>query len=151
MRGQVLGVDVRTGHGLLAGDDGRRYTFLPEDWAPAGEPAIGQTVDFETSDTRALNVFPLPAVLAPAVAPAPPALPVGDRNKYVAAVLAFFLGTLGIHRFYLGRNGSGVAMLLLSLSMLGLILTGPWALIDTIRYLMMSDQEFAARYARHPR
>ena len=42
-------------------------------------------------------------------------------------------------------------MLLLSLSMLGLILTGPWALIDTIRYLMMSDQEFAARYARHPR
>ena len=46
MRGQVLGVDVRTGHGLLAGDDGRRYTFLPEDWAPAGEPAIGQTVDF---------------------------------------------------------------------------------------------------------
>ena len=153
MRGQVLGVDTRSGEGLVAGDDGKRYRFTPEDWAQRGEPKIGVKVDFEAEGDRALSVFPMPAEAGTrhVLAPPPPRAPVNDRNKYVAAVLAFFLGTLGIHRFYLGRNGSGVAMLLLSLSMLGLILTGPWALIDTIRYLMMSDQEFAARYARHPR
>lgn len=145
MRGQVLGMDVRTGAGLVAGDDGRRYTFGPEDWAQRGEPAIGQTVDFETAEGRALNIFPLP-VAAPAVAP-PPA-PATDRNRIVAALIAFFFGTLGIHRFYLGRTGSGVAMLVLSLTFVGLIVTAPWALIDAVRYLLMSDREFAARYPR---
>lgn len=145
MRGQVLGLDTRTGHGLVAGDDGRRYTFLPADWAQHGEPVVGQHVDFETQDGRALNIFALPAT-APALA-APP-LPVSDRNKYVAALLAFFLGPLGIHRFYTGRTGSGIAMLVLTFTVIGLLVTGLWALVDTVRYLMMSDREFAARYPR---
>ena len=41
MRGQVLGVDPRSGEGLVAGQDGQRYRFAPEDWAHRGEPAIG--------------------------------------------------------------------------------------------------------------
>lgn len=145
MRGQVLGLDTRTGHGLVAGDDGRRYTFLPADWAQHGEPVIGQQVDFETQDGRALNIFALPVAPPPAATPAPP---VSDRNKYVAALLAFFLGTLGIHRFYTGRTGSGIVMLVLTLTVVGLLVTGLWALVDTVRYLMMSDREFAARYPR---
>ncbi len=152
MRGQVLGVDVRTGAGLVAGDDGRRYTFGPADWAQRGEPAIGQTVDFETHDARALNIFPLPATSAPSSAPALPATPApapaSGRNKIVAALLAFFLGTLGVHRFYLGRTGSGIVMVLLSITVVGLLVTGPWALIDAIRYLVMDDEEFALRYRR---
>lgn len=146
MRGQVLGVDARTGHGLLAGDDGLRYTFLPHDWAHKGEPAIGQTVDFETQDGRALNIFPL---AMPSSAPAEPALVArDDRNKYVAAALALFFGALGVHRFYTGRTASGALMLVLSLTVFGLIVTGPLSLIDAIRYLMMSDTEFARRYPR---
>lgn len=150
MRGQILGVDARTGDGLLAGEDGRRYTFRPEDWAERGEPAIGLQVDFEAADRRALNIFPLPDARADALPiTAPAAAPLDNgRNRLVAALLAFLIGTLGIHRFYLGRNGSGVAMLLLTLSVLGIAVSAPWALIDAVRYLLMSDAEFAARYPR---
>lgn len=147
MRGRVLGVDARTGDGLVAGDDGRRYTFQPADWASRGEPAIGIEVDFDADDRRALSIYPIPAAAPPAVAqPAPPVR--NDRNKYVAAVIAFLLGSLGIHRFYLGRTGSGIAMLVLTCTVVGLLITGPWAFIDMIRYLIMSDDEFAARYRR---
>lgn len=150
MRGQILGVDARTGDGLLAGEDGRRYTFRPEDWAERGEPAIGLQVDFEAADRRALNIFPLPDARADALpVTAPAAAPLDNgRNRLVAALLAFLIGALGIHRFYLGRNGSGVAMLLLTLSVLGIAVSAPWALIDAVRYLLMSDAEFAARYPR---
>lgn len=150
MRGQVLGVDPRTGEGIVAGQDGQRYRFAPEDWAHRGEPAIGIEVDFEAANDRALSVFPTPTVPGPrrAVPPAPVAAPANDRNKYVAAVMAFVIGTLGIHRFYLGRTGSGIVMLVLSITVVGLVISAPWALIDMIRYLMMSDEEFAARYPR---
>ena len=58
------------------------------------------------------------------------------------------LGLFGVHRFYLGRTGSGIIMLVLSITVIGLIISAPWALIDMIRYLMMSNEEFAARYPR---
>jgi TM2 domain-containing membrane protein YozV len=150
MRGQVLGVDPRTGEGIVAGQDGQRYRFAPEDWAHRGEPAIGIEVDFEAANDRALSVFPMPTAPGPrrAVPPAIVAPPTNDRNKYVAAVMAFVIGTLGIHRFYLGRTGSGIIMLVLSITVIGLVISAPWALIDMIRYLMMSDEEFAARYPR---
>jgi TM2 domain-containing membrane protein YozV len=151
MRGQVLGVDTRTGDGIVTGEDGRRYSFKPLDWAARGEPAVGMQVDFETHESRALSIFPVPGTSPPPVAAQSPSLPdPGDRNRYIAALLAFLVGPLGIHRFYLGRVGSGIAMLLLSCTLIGLFLSVPWALIDTIRYLIMSDREFAGRYARKP-
>jgi len=151
MRGQVLGVDTRTGDGIVTGDDGRRYSFRPEDWAHRGEPAIGMIVDFETADNRALSIFPVPGTSPPpAVAPPPRPPAYEDRNKLVAALLAapFLIGCLGVHRFYLGRGASGLAMLLLSCTVIGLVVTVPWAFIDMIRYLAMSDREFAERYGR---
>ena len=154
MRGHVLGVDTRTGEGMITGEDGKRYSFRPPDWAHRGEPAIGLYVDFEATESRALSIFPVPnapATIGTGGYSAPPA-PIresgGDRNKLVAALLAFFIGPIGVHRFYLGRIGSGIAMLVLSCTVIGLIVTVPWAIIDMIRYLVMSDREFAARYAR---
>jgi TM2 domain-containing membrane protein YozV len=154
MRGQVLGVDTRTGHGKIAGDDGQRYTFTPEDWAHRGEPSVGMYVDFESEQTRALTIFPVPEKAPAAVAvtgaqraaPAPPVE--NDRNKIVAAILALIVGWLGVHRFYLGRTGSAVVMLVLSCTVIGIPVTALWAFVDAIRYLLMSDREFAQRYAR---
>lgn len=145
MRGQVLGVDMRTGDGIVAGEDGRRYAFRPADWAHKGEPAIGMTVDFESRENRAMSIFPVPGTTP---APVSTALPPNDRNKYVAALIAFLLGPLGIHRFYLGRTGTGILMLVLTCTIVGLVISAPWAFIDMIRYLVMSDRDFAIRYAR---
>ncbi len=148
MRGQVLGVDTRSGQGMVSGEDGRRYSFTQQDWAAGGEPAIGMQVDFETDQSRAVSIFPVPNA-APAPAATSTAAHINfDRNRFVAALIAFLLGPLGVHRFYLGRVGTGILMLVLSCTFFGLIVTVPWALIDMIRYLMMSDREFAARYAR---
>ncbi|MET1112351.1 MAG: TM2 domain-containing protein [Allosphingosinicella sp.] len=151
MRGQVLGVDTRTGDGIVTGEDGRRYSFKPLDWAARGEPAVGMQVDFEIHESRALSIFPVPGTSPPPVAAPRPSEPdLGDRNKYIAALIAFLIGPLGIHRFYLGRTGSGIAMVILSCTIVGLLVTVPWAFIDMIRYLVMSDRDFAERYARRP-
>lgn len=48
----------------------------------------------------------------------------------VAYLMWFFLGLAGGHRFYLGRTGSAVAQLLLSITFFGLLVSGPWVLID---------------------
>ena len=144
-------MDTRTGDGIVTGEDGRRYSFKPLDWAARGEPAVGMQVDFETHESRALSIFPVPGTSPPPVAVARPPQPdLGDRNKYIAALIAFLIGPLGIHRFYLGRTGSGIAMVVLTCTVIGLLVTVPWAFIDMIRYLVMSDREFAERYARRP-
>ncbi|MCA9399806.1 MAG: TM2 domain-containing protein [Candidatus Omnitrophica bacterium] len=52
------------------------------------------------------------------------------KSKVVAALLCFFLGCLGVHRFYVGKVGTGVLCLL---TMGGL---GIWALIDFIMILL---------------
>lgn len=54
------------------------------------------------------------------------------KSKTVAAILCWFLGVLGIHRFYLGYTLYGVIQLL-TLGGLGI-----WTLIDFIRILTWS-------------
>ncbi len=146
MRGQVLGVDRTSGEGQISGEDGARYSFTPDDWSDSKSPAVGARVDFTVEGARALRIFrlPEPGSVIPTAGP----IATNDRNKLVAALLAFFVGVLGVHRFYLGRTGSGIVMLVLSATIVGLLVTGVWAFVDMIRYLVMSDDEFAQRYAR---
>ena len=60
------------------------------------------------------------------------------KNKIVAAVLAFFFGTFGVHNFYLGYTTKGIIQLVLTLTFIGLIVSGIWAFIDFIMLLMRS-------------
>ena len=52
------------------------------------------------------------------------------KTALVAYLLWFFLGWFGGHNFYLGRTGVAVAQLLLSLTVVGLIITIVWVLVD---------------------
>lgn len=77
--------------------------------------------------------------------------PTSGKNRIVAAVLAFFLGCLGIHKFYLGMNKVGIIYLLVSIIgsffIIGPLIIGILSLIDMIKYLMCSDEEFERVYA----
>lgn len=64
------------------------------------------------------------------------------KNKLIAALLAFFLGGLGIHKFYLGRTGAGIAMLLFCWTGIPSII----AFVDFIVLLCISDQDFMQKY-----
>lgn len=58
--------------------------------------------------------------------------PVSDRLVLPAFLLAFFVGVFGVHRFYVGKTGSGVAMLVLTITVIGSLVTVVWATIDWI-------------------
>ena len=62
------------------------------------------------------------------------------KNKLVAALFAFFGGSIGLHKFYMGHISSGVLYIMFWWTSIPSILS----LIDGIRILCMSDAEFNA-------
>jgi TM2 domain-containing membrane protein YozV len=138
MRGKVL--SFNGSGGLISGDDGNRYGFAVSDLqGGAVYVAAGSTVDFEVEGGRAVSVYILSAAI-------------GDKNRYVAAILAFplFLGCLGLHKFYLGKTTAGLIMLIAGTVGWFLVLPGLIcfciAFIETIIYLVKSDQSFYEDY-----
>lgn len=64
------------------------------------------------------------------------------KDKNVAAILAFFLGGLGVHRFYLNQVGLGITYLLFSCTFIPALI----ACIDFIVFLAMSEESFNKTY-----
>ncbi len=64
------------------------------------------------------------------------------KDKSIAVILAFFLGGLGIHQFYLGNNSRGILYLLFCWTLIPSII----GFIDGIILLTMSYEEFDLRY-----
>ncbi|OTG65756.1 hypothetical protein B9T25_11250 [Acinetobacter sp. ANC 4470] len=67
---------------------------------------------------------------------------VGSKNRIVAAILAFFLGGFGVHKFYLGQIGWGIIYLLFCWTFIPALV----AFIEFIIYLCTSDKDFARKY-----
>jgi len=95
------------------------------------------------------------------VAPPQPQVPVGvsDKSKLAAGLLGIFLGSLGVHRFYLGYTNIGVVMLVLWLISWPLILAcglgffmlsglGIWGLVEGILALTGSLPDAQGRPLR---
>lgn len=54
------------------------------------------------------------------------------KSNIVCLILCWFLGVVGAHRFYVGKNSTAILQLLLSISVIGLFISVPWVLIDLI-------------------
>ena len=91
---------------------------------------------------------PAPAAPVPAAAPAAfptfangkPSVdeygqPISPKSRLAAALLAWFLGVFGIHRFYVGKVGTGILMIF-TLGGLGI-----WTLVDLIMILVGSFRD----------
>jgi len=64
------------------------------------------------------------------------------KNKWVAAILAWFLGWIGVHKFYLGENTAGVIYFLFSWTFIPAV----FAMFDFIGLLITSEENFNRKY-----
>lgn len=72
--------------------------------------------------------------------------PTQAKSQFLAIILCLFLGLLGIHDFYMGNNGRGVAKLLIILLLgwlyIGFFINAFWCLCDFIVILSKDDKCF---------
>ena len=138
MRGQVLHFDPQSGTGTISGSDGQRYSFSASDLM-GGTTYVsgGANVDFEGEAGQARSVYLVPSVL-------------GEKNKWIAAILTFFFGWFGVHKFYLGKTNAGIIMLISGTIGWLLVLPGLAvaliSFIELIIYLVKSEQDFYNDY-----
>lgn len=64
------------------------------------------------------------------------------KSKTTAAILAIFLGGIGVHRFYLNQSGLGILYLLFCWTFIPLIVS----LIDFIWLLTMDENTFNQKF-----
>ena len=70
------------------------------------------------------------------------------KNRIVAALFALFLGSFGVHKFYLRDAGAGIFYLILM--MVGASMKLPISMflgwVDALVLFTMSDEKFDAKY-----
>lgn len=152
MKGQILHYDRTSSEGVISAENGERVDFSASDWR--GDPAAlrtGMHVDFTQEGGRAGEIYALPAAnpLADVFA--------GERkNPIIAGLLALFLGTLGVHKFYLGYKNEGMILLIatiiswvLTFALIGLLpmlAISIFVLVEAILYLIKGEDEFNRIY-----
>jgi len=64
------------------------------------------------------------------------------KSKFATALLAFFLGGLGIHRFYLGQTKLGLLYLLFCWTFIPALIS----VLDFFIFIFMSEDNFNYKY-----
>lgn len=64
------------------------------------------------------------------------------KSKLTAAILAFFLGGFGIHKFYLGKSTQGIMYLIFCWTMIPALI----AFFEFFGLLFMSESSFNMKY-----
>lgn len=67
------------------------------------------------------------------------------KSRGIAALLAIFLGCIGIQYFYLGKNVAGVVFLIVGIVTCG-ILTSIISFVQGIMMFCISNKEFTNKY-----
>jgi TM2 domain-containing membrane protein YozV len=125
---EIIGVD---GTEVRVGTDEGSVITVPIGLIRFANPTVGQRVNVYQDGDSHIVTAAAPAI--PAVAAAGPRTEFGayvmpgtsPKSRGLASILGFFLGILGVHRFYLGNIALGVCMLLF-----GWLTIGIWPLID---------------------
>lgn len=120
MRGSILTFNRNVG--LISGSNGARYEFFRIDWKGRGEPSVGTEIDFVAEGHMAKNIFPLNTA--------------SKHSKVVLAVVCWFFGVFGVHRFMVGKIGTGALMLLLTVTVFGFFISSIWVIVDFILILL---------------
>lgn len=79
-------------------------------------------VDFIAEGNIAKNIFPLTVD--------------SKHSKVILAIVCWLFGMLGVHRFMVGKVGTGFLMLVLTFTIIGAIVSFIWMWVDFIVILM---------------
>ena len=155
MKGYILDYTVQTNSGIISGDDNQHYNFRGADWMESEPPRRGMRVDFAAVGDSAMEIY-VEIRAARAAGYGGGTAGAGTKSKVAAGVLGILLGSLGIHKFYLGYTTPG--LILLGITIVGfitaivlvgifiLIATSVIGLVEGILYLTKTDDEFEQMY-----
>jgi TM2 domain-containing membrane protein YozV len=126
----------------IIGGDGRPYGPITieqvRQWIAEGRANAQTLAQLDgMADWKPLGTFPEFAGTFPPPT-TPPAIQEVDlrKSKIVAGLLGIFVGGFGIHRFYLGYIGIGIAQIIVTIATCGI--GGLWGFIEGILILVGS-------------
>lgn len=125
----------------LGGEDGKVISASPNDFD--FDPKLDQRVEAFKKDDNTFIFRPIretpseDVIIVQNSSKVIPTGNVGNKSKVAAGLLGIFLGSLGVHNFYLGFITKGIIQLLLTLLTfgIGLIASEIWALVEGILIL----------------
>lgn len=135
MKGQILDFSIQENSGVISGADGVRYTFVGSEWKADDQPNRGVWVDFENQGQEAKGIY--------LALGATSGVRRGKKSKAAATLWGAFLGGFGAHKFYMGSWGWGIVYLLTFWLYVPFFI----ALVEWVRYVLMSDDEFHGKVA----
>ena len=147
-KGIITGYSNQRNIGFIKDDAGRSYLFTPQNCSEIHLPQPGQHIIFEEKNHRVTELKNSPKV--------------DDYSnskilnlQFISALLAFIIGFLGAHKFYLGLNKSGA--ITLGLFIVGLIshnmiifvvFLGSW--FDGFCFALISPKNFKEQFLLLP-